>query len=203
MTPCSLLNMARVAATTAATHQPRLAARTAASSPAATSSSARETTLATPSTWTGCTANTSPAATAPIRRQPALEYQHHEHADDAVEDGIDEMEPRRRARAQLPVHGVGEDGDGTIQSSAGRRRPVRLVEGADRRGDRVRSGAVCDDAAVVLQEAVPYRRQKQADGDEEHQGKAHRASQTRAHSRRHSAVAVSPRKRAALAWTRR
>src|SRR5947208_2549251 len=86
---------------------------------------------------------------------------------------------------------------------AGRRRPIRLVEGADRRGDRVRSGAVCDDAAVVLDKAVPYRRQKQADGDEEHQGKSHRASQARARTRSHSAVAVSPRKRAALAWTRR
>ena len=137
------------------------------------------------------------------RRQPALEYQHHEHADDAVEDGIDEMEPPRPAAGGAPVHGVCEHGDGTVQPAPRGGRPIWLVERPERRPQRMGGRIVDDDAAVVLDEPVADRGQKQAHRNEEHQHEPHRASQVRARLTSQSAVAVSPRDRAARAWTRR
>ena len=138
-------------------------------------------------------------------RQPPLQHEDHQHADDAVEDRIDEVKPPGPAAAQPPVRGIGDDGRRAVQPATRGRRPVGLVERADGGAERVGRGVSHDDAAVVLDEAVAHRRQEQPHRHQEDEDQPHGtiASQTRARASNESATAASPRERAACAWKRR
>ena len=135
------------------------------------SSSARPTTLATASTWTGCTANSSPSGDAgPGAGQP-LDQEEHEHRCEAVQDDVGDVEgargpprwpsswPRTREHRQRPVEIL-------VGPPARRedRAPVR---------DRVKQRSLLNDADVIVGEIVPGRlgvHRARDDRDQEHPG---------------------------------
>src|SRR5213592_1299264 len=143
----------RPAASAAALHHRRScasAAYTASSTNSPAITPARPTMLATASTWTGCTANSSPAASA--ARSPRQRRDGHTRP--GVPRDVHRVKPPGGA-AELPLDGVRRERQGTIHPAPDDRRPVGAHERPPHAADLEYQVVEADDLVVVQSKLIP------------------------------------------------